>query len=124
MSAKKGHPKYGGRQKGTPNRHTSEMKDLMSAVLADYMSATNGNAPSLRRDFAELLPAERVRALAALAGYIMPKQQSVSIEEQTQIEMDAIDRWIETAPDEAIEAIASKIIELQEQNKNQHGQDS
>ena len=73
-------------------------------------------APNLQDDLAQMLPDERVRAMAQLAGYVIPKQQALTIDEQTQMEADALTQWLETAPDEAINAVAAKVLEMQARN--------
>lgn len=126
MGRAKGTPKTGGRQKGTPNRNTAVIKDCITGVLSDYMQGTPAKKgqqdaadymPTLQDDLRNMLPAERVRAVAQLAGYVIPKQQAISVEEQTQIEADALTQWLETAPDDAINAIAAKVLELQARNR-------
>ena len=118
MPRSKGTPKTGGRKKGTPNKSTSAVKGYITDVLQAYMQPTapNSKQPNLQKDLANMLPEERVRAMTQLACYVIPKQQSLSIEEQTQIEADALVQLLETAPDEAIDAIAAKVLELQARN--------
>lgn len=121
MPRKKGTPKTGGRQKGTPNKTTAAVKNYIAEALGDYMQPTaptdaEDAPPTFGRDFAALTPADRVRAMTQLAGYVIPKQQALSVAEQTQVEAEALTQWLETAPDEAIDAIAAKVLELQARN--------
>lgn len=118
MPRTKGTPKTGGRKKGTPNKSTSAVKGYIADVLQAYMQPTakNSKQPNLQNDLANMLPEERVRAMTQLACYVIPKQQALSIEEQTQVEADALVQLLETAPDEAIDAIAAKVLELQARN--------
>ena len=119
MPRKKGTPKTGGRQKGTPNKATAAVKACITDVLANYMQPQGeSSAHTLQTDLDLLQPDERVRAITALACYVIPKQQALSIEEQTQVEADALTQWLETAPDEAIDAIAAKVLEMQQRNNN------
>lgn len=115
MPRKKGTPKTGGRQKGTPNKATTAVKDCIAEVIGNYMQPSTGDASRLNiyDDLAAMQPDSRVRAMTALAGYVVPKQQAMTIEEQTQLEADALTQWLETAPDDAIDAIAAKVLELQ-----------
>lgn len=114
MPRQKGTPKTGGRKAGTPNKTTAAIKENIAAVLSSYMTPAGKNKQSpLQEDFKEMLPAERVRAVTQLAGYVIPKQQAVTIEEQAQLEADALALWLQQAPDEAIEAVAAKILEIQ-----------
>lgn len=118
MPRSKGTPKTGGRKKGTPNKSTSAVKGYITDVLQKYMqpSVPNSKQPNLQKDLEAMLPEERVRAITQLACYVVPKQQALSVEEQTQVEADALVQLLETAPDEAIDAIAAKVLELQARN--------
>ena len=123
MPRSKGTPKTGGRQKGTQNKTTSAVKNYITQVLSDYMQpAPKGSKqPTLSADLAAMLPEDRVRAMTQLAGYVIPKQQALSVAEQTQVEAEALTQWLETAPDDAINAIAAKVLELQARNATQTG---
>lgn len=123
MPRTKGTPKTGGRQKGTQNKTTSAVKEYIAQVLSDYMQpAPKGSKqPTLSADLAAMLPEDRVRAMTQLAGYVIPKQQALSVAEQTQVEAEALTKWLETAPDDAINAIAAKVLELQARNTPKTG---
>lgn len=117
MPRKKGTPKTGGRRKGTPNKATAAVKSVIADVLNAYMLPTDdGTQPNLQTDLAAMQPESRVRAMTNLAAFVIPKQQALTIDEQTQVEADALTQWLETAPAEAIDAIAAKILEIQQQN--------
>ena len=126
MPRQKGTPKTGGRQKGTPNKTTATVKSYITDALELYMrpQPKGSKDPNLWADLVQMLPEDRVRAMTQLAGYVVPKQQALSVEEQTKVEEDALTRWLETAPDDAIEAIAAKLLEIQkantESNTNEH----
>ena len=113
---KKGTPKTGGRKAGTPNKATAAIKESIAAVLSSYTTPAgkgkNKKSP-LQEDLANMLPAERVRAATQLAGYVIPKQQAITIEEQAQLEADALTLWLQQAPEEAIDAIAARVLEMQ-----------
>lgn len=66
----KGIPKTGGRQKGTPNRITKDVR----AWLVDLISK---NRRQLERDLQELDPKDRVMMLERLMQYVIPKKQAV-----------------------------------------------
>lgn len=123
MPRKKGTPKTGGRQKGTQNKTTSAVKNYITQVLSDYMQPeqNDGEQPTLSADLRGMLPVDRVRAMTQLAGYVIPKQQALSVAEQTQVEAEALTQWLETAPDDAINAIAAKVLELQARNAPKAG---
>ena len=118
MPRKKGTPKTGGRTKGTPNKTTAAVKGFITDMLNDYMQPARkgGSKPTFAEDFAAMLPEERVRAATQLAAYIIPKQQALSVEQQAQVEADALTTWLETAPAEAIDGIAAKVLEMQAKN--------
>lgn len=122
MPRRKGTPKTGGRKAGTPNRATAAVKGYIQDVLDTYMApAPKGRKaadtlPTLQEDLRLMEPAERVRAMTQLAGYIIPKQQALSIDEQTAVEEEALLQFLETAPEDAINAIAAKVLEMQAKN--------
>ena len=104
-----GRGRLGGRAKGTPNKSTSDLKTCLSKVL-------NDQRVQFENDLKELLPEERIKVLSGLFAYIIPKQQALSIEEQITTETEVLTRWLSEAPDEAIEGIAQRIIEIQKAN--------
>ena len=118
MSRKAGTPKTGGRKAGTPNKATALLKDCISGIVSDYIQPTDTRSklPTLAKDFPQLTAAERVKAIIALSNFVLPKQQAISIDEQKQIETEALTEWLQTAPQEAIDGIAAKILELQQQH--------
>ena len=67
----------------------------------------------MEEDLEALSPSERVKAYSGLLNYVAPKQQSITLEEQAQIEEQALTNWLATAPEDAINAIAEKVLLLQ-----------
>ena len=63
--------KYGGRQKGTPNRITKELRSLLKDVLYEEIGALQERLDALN-------PKERVELLIKLMPYALPKVTSVS----------------------------------------------
>ena len=114
-----GKGRLGGRAAGTPNKANAEIKAAFAKLVSDYMDDTPRKtkkgrlAFSLADDLAQMQPQERAKIITGLAPYIIPRQQALSIEDQTQIEADALTQWLQTAPDDAIDAIAAKVLELQ-----------
>jgi hypothetical protein len=128
MGRRKGTPKTGGRKAGTPNKATAAVKGYIQDVLDMYMAPAPTKAktkadtlPTLVEDLRNMEPAERVRAMTQLAGYIIPKQQALSIDEQTAVEEEALLNFLETAPEDAINAIAAKVLEMQAKNSGRQG---
>lgn len=114
-----GKGRLGGRAAGTPNKTNAEIKAAFAKLVGEYLDDTpqTGKTParrfSLADDLEQMQPQERARIITGLAPYIIPRQQALSIEDQTKIEADALTSWLQTAPDEAIDAIAAKVLELQ-----------
>lgn len=106
----RGQPKTGGRKKGTPNKVTGDLREWLSGFL-------NGNREQLEKDFAALEPDERIFAFSRLIGYIIPKQQAVTVEAQVEAEFKQLQKLLSDAPDDAAALIAQKILELQERNE-------
>ena len=71
MSRKKGTPKTGGREAGTPNKITGTLKDFVVNLLDD-------NREQIVEDLKRLKPKERVAVYERMMQYVLPKQQSVS----------------------------------------------
>lgn len=115
MAKAKGTPKTGGRTAGTPNKATAEVKTLIVELL-------QGNADTIREDFKALTSAERIKAVAQLAAFVVPKQQAISFEEQAAIEQQALLNFLEKAPDEAIDAIAERVLAIQAQHRQEERQ--
>jgi len=63
--------KYGGREKGTPNRITKELRSLLKDVMYDEIGALQERLDALK-------PKERVELLIKLMPYALPKVTSVS----------------------------------------------
>ena len=60
--------KTGGRQKGTPNKITSEVREFVARLVS-------GNTEVITNDFLQLEPERRLNLLAKLLPYIVPKMQ-------------------------------------------------
>lgn len=113
-----GRGRLGGRAAGTPNKTNAATKNAVARIVGDYLTPqaqaqAAGIKYTLDEDLSEMAPAERARLMASLAAYVIPKQQALSIEDQTRIEADALTQWLETAPAEAIDGIAAKVLEMQ-----------
>ena len=103
----KGIAKTGGRQKGTPNKVTTPTKEWLGSLLENK-----------REQFEEYLdnlePNEFIKVYSNLLSYHIPKMNSVNIDAQINAEMNALTRLLETAPEEAVDKIADRMLELQE----------
>ena len=63
--------KYGGREKGTPNRITKELRSLLKDIIYDEIGALQGRLDALS-------PKERVELLIKLMPFVLPKVTSVT----------------------------------------------
>ena len=109
-----GRGRIGGRAKGTPNKTTSTVKEWLTKLIQD-------NRQQVEDDLRNVLPEERLRIIASLLNYVVPKQQTVSIEESMAAEYKELERLLQTAPDEAIDRIAERIKEMENYNKDKEG---
>jgi hypothetical protein len=63
--------KYGGRQKGTPNRMTKELRSVLKDILFEELE-------EVQERFKLLEPKERIELLIKLMPYALPKVTSIS----------------------------------------------
>jgi len=112
MSRKKGTPKTGGRVLGTPNKITNTLKHFIGELI-------DSNREQMEKDLKQLKPYQRLTVLERFIGYILPRQQAISQESLLEAEYRQIERLIDTLPDEAIDRITAKIVELQKTKQNE-----
>lgn len=107
-----GNPK--GRPKGARNGAT---KDLISRV-SDII---DNNVDRLQSDLESLDPAERIRAITGLIGYVIPKKQAVSVEQSLDYEYHKLEDLLSKAPEQAIDKIIERVeylrLEFQRQSE-------
>ena len=75
--------KFGGRQKGTPNRLNSKIKDKLSDIISDAISSL---------DLEDMTKAERLKLIQLGLPYIITKPQQEEIQEQQNFTIEIIDR--------------------------------
>ena len=63
--------KYGGRQKGTPNRMTKELRVLLKDIICQELQ-------EVQERFSLLEPKQRIELIIKLMPYILPKVNSIS----------------------------------------------
>lgn len=81
MDRKPKRQKTGGRQKGTPNKITVEMRVMLKDFLHEKW-------PQVRRAFDKLEPKDQLVAYTRLLAFIAPPYQSVSMSLHTMTESD------------------------------------
>lgn len=69
MPFKKGHDKFGGRQKGTPNTVTQQHRELINSLISC--------PENLEEDLKQLSPKDRMDAIIKLLEFTTPKQSRV-----------------------------------------------
>lgn len=79
MPRPKGTTKTGGRQKGTPNKTTNDMRKWLKSFL-------DQNQEQIEKDFKALEPRERIQAFERLLQYTLPKMQTLG----ANIELDTL----------------------------------
>ncbi len=94
-----------GRPKGATNKSTRIISERLKSIIEDNMDG-------LDEDLKKMNSTERVKAITALMQYVLPKQQSVNLASQIELEYKALQVLLEGASDEAITAVAAKMIEL------------
>lgn len=72
MPFQKGRKKTGGREKGTPNKASNEIRQFLADFFNEYKDSDR-----FKQDLAALEPRERMRVLVAILPYLTPKLQSV-----------------------------------------------
>ena len=75
--------KFGGRQKGTPNKLNSKIKDKLSNIISDAISSLNTE---------DMTKAERLKLIQLGLPYIITKPQQEEIQEQQNFTIEIIDR--------------------------------
>ena len=66
-----------GRKKGTPNKTTKDIREIMNRIISSNFSETK-----ITRDLKELSPKQRLDYLLRLAEFILPKPKSIEPEEK------------------------------------------
>lgn len=79
-----GIPKTGGRQKGSPNRITGQLKQAITSFLEDHW-------PQFEADFQGLEPEKRLTIYEKLIRYVVPP----ATDELTRLTPDELERLIE-----------------------------
>ncbi|WP_280751150.1 MULTISPECIES: hypothetical protein [unclassified Parabacteroides] len=102
-----GKGRLGGRTKGTPNKVTGDIKARLQAIINGY---------DIEADLNELEPQQRITVMERLMQYIIPKQQSVSVDAQIQAEYKELEKLLLSAPDEVVDRLAERIQTLNNLN--------
>lgn len=104
---KSGNP--AGRPNGAKSKAKKELMQRISAII-------DNNIDQIEDDLQTLCPLDRVKAFASLLNYVLPKQQSIDVGKKIEAEFEALRQLLESSPDEAVNAIANKIMDLHNTN--------
>ena len=106
----KGQKKTGGRKKGSENRLTSDIKSWIKLFI-------DGKRDQFEDDFMKVGAGTRLVIMERLLKFVTQTLASVSIEEHIRAEYIELKNLFNQLPDEAITAIANKVVTLKEQSK-------
>jgi hypothetical protein len=88
MGFNKGHEKSGGRTKGTPNKISKEVKDLLKVIVLQELEQAEGLLE-------ELSPKDRLHVLVKLLPYVIPKELEIVSETYN---LDRPPTWFDGSP--------------------------
>lgn len=103
-----GNPK--GRPKGTRNKRNADLAEWVKMLL-------QGMQAQVMSDLNELEPSERVKSYINLLGYAIPKQASITAQAKIETEFAALEKLLNEAPEEAVQKIALRVMQLQEEKQ-------
>jgi hypothetical protein len=82
MPFQKGQKKTGGREVGTANKTSSQMRNHINSFLEKYFDSDSAN--NFENDFNSLEPDKRILFCEKLLAYAMPKFQNIEAEQPKQ----------------------------------------
>lgn len=62
--------KFGGRKKGTPNKSTKEIREMLKTLVSN-------NIEQLDEDIKQLEPVQRIKAIIELSRFVIPTLKAV-----------------------------------------------
>ena len=75
--------KFGGRQKGTPNKLSNKIKEKLSKLIDEVIASF---------DIEDMTKAERLKLIQLAMPYVLTKPQQEEVEQQQNITVEIIDR--------------------------------
>lgn len=105
MARPKGTKKTGGRKAGSENKVTSELKVWIKGLVDE-------NRATFEKDLKELEPKDRLMIIERLMQYVVPKQQSISVEAQIAAEYSELEKLLDKAPDKVVDALLERMNNL------------
>lgn len=107
-------------KKGTVLNPTGRPKNSINKTSAEIRAAfqllVENNLEQLEQDLKGCKPEQRIGYILKLSEFFLPKLQSMTIENQLEMEYKQLEVLLSKATPEAIDAICSKILTLKIQN--------
>lgn len=91
----KGHQRFGGKKKGTPNKKTKFVRDSITAIIERYF-----DDEQFQRDLQQMCAKDRALVMERFTAYVIPKLQATSV--------DMVNERKETIEDRLIALSASQ----------------
>lgn len=88
--------KFGGREKGVPNKDVAKTRQMIEKLVKDNFS-------QLQLDIASLEPRDRVQAIISLLKYCTPTFKAIELKEETKVANNFNKIYINTTEDETTE---------------------
>lgn len=101
-----------GRPKGAKGKAKSALLERITDIISD-------NVDRLQADLENLEPAERVKALTNLIGYVVPKKQAVNVQQSLDYEYQKMKELLEIAPDDVIDEIVERMNVMREDDERE-----
>ncbi len=101
-----------GRKLGSRNAATTNLKIWVRGLLEK-------NVELFENDLAQLDSKDRLSVLQGLLRYSIPTLTSISVEAQIAAEYNEIRTLLDEMPEEGIELLSNRILELKKQNENE-----
>ena len=78
-----GRGRMGGRQKGTPNKMSTEVKNALAPLVMAYVNGEGigQTKAKLAEDLDAMQPAERAKVMKDLVPYVIPKLSAVEMKD-------------------------------------------
>lgn len=94
-----------GRPKGAKNKTAAQIREAFQLLISD-------NIDQLQSDLKEMPPDKRFAMIVKLSEFVLPKLQSLSIDNQIELEYKQLEALLNKAPEQAIEQITAKILTI------------
>ena len=86
MAFQKGKKKEGGRTKGTPNKTTTQIKEMITQLVGNQMEKWPEVIDKLMKED----PAEAMKITGRLIDYVLPKQTKIDLEGELKHKVEKI----------------------------------